>query len=111
MLAQAFRGKIRFVAVVDANQTGAAELAKKAELSFPLVADPDRKLILALKGREGLDLRLIGTDGQPRKGWDGLSRGNLKALISEIRLETGKTVNCSEMPFTVLTKLGCPFHG
>ena len=108
-LAQACRGKVRFVGIVDGDSAKARAIARGAELSFPVLADPRRTAIRALRGRNALDLRLIGRDGRVAAGFSGLSRANVAGLVDSVRTLTTKDISLELDSFTVLTKTGCPF--
>ena len=108
-LAEACRGRIRFVGLVDAEPARSTAFAKEAGLHFPLIPDPRSTAIRRLKGRAALDLRLVGDRGILVGGWHGLSRSNVAALVDAVRRETGQDVSLSLAPFTELTKFGCDF--
>ncbi len=109
-LANACRGRIRFVGLLDGDVKKASTLAREAGIRFPIVPDPKLGAIRWLKACEALDLRLIGKDGRVAGRWEGLSRSNVASLVESVRHETGFDVDLDLTPFTVLVKKGCGYN-
>ena len=108
-LADACRGRVRFEAVLDADEAHAERLRSGAGLRFPVLPDPKGARIRALGGKEALDLRLVGTGGGVLGAWEGLSRANVAALAARLRETKGILIRVDPTPFTTLPKLGCEF--
>jgi peroxiredoxin len=109
-LSKSFGENARLVGVYSADIAQTKEFGAQNKVGFLLLADPDSKISQGFKAQYSLDFAyLCESDGKVIKMWNGLSRANVNALISEIRGHAGISleVDMNSMPERALS--GCPF--
>jgi peroxiredoxin len=82
-LASAYRAAgVTVIGVVNADKKSTERWAKTSKFTFPVIADPDYKIIDSYKVERAPSSAIIGRDGKVAGFWTGYSRGFLNAAAS-----------------------------
>jgi peroxiredoxin len=106
-----YRGEARFAAVIDAGTEAARRHASEQHLPYPVLADPERRIIRRLRAENGGYVVLLTADGVIDGFWPGCSADALRDLGRRIARLAGREerpLNVSGMPGSLTT--GCPFE-
>lgn len=109
-LSKSFGENAQLVGVYSADMTQTKKFGTQNKAEFLLLADPDGKISGGFQAKNSLDFAyLCENDGNVIKMWNGFSRANVDALISEIRGHAGVAleVDMKSMPERALS--GCPY--
>ena len=79
-LSKAYQGKAKLVGIVSATNAGAKKWTEQFAVNYPLLGDPDKKLIDAYKLVHSICTFQIGTDGKIAKVFPGYGIESLSAL-------------------------------
>lgn len=79
-LAKQFAGKVDFVSVIDAPKSRAHEWATQMLVDYPVIPDPDKKIIHAYGARASVYSALLDRDGRIVKMWPGYSADYLREM-------------------------------
>lgn len=72
-LHEAYKGKATFVGVIDGGKEAAAAWSKRHGTTFPILFDPDKKIIKAYKAARSPWFIEVGKDQKIVKVWPGFS--------------------------------------
>lgn len=109
-LATGLKGKASVIGVLDADLAKAKELTKELKLQFPLVADPQHKMIEGFGVSNSLDLALVcPKDKKVGQTWNGYSQTILKELVAAIPHHGGPAVKLDLSKFPSKRVSGCGF--
>lgn len=105
-----YRDKIDFVSVTDADKKKAHDWSIQLLVNYPVVPDPEKKIIHAFGAKASVYSMLVGTDGRVIKMWPGYSAEILKQMNSLM----AATAGVEEKPFDpqyapVEKATGCAF--
>jgi peroxiredoxin len=106
----AYRDEIRFLGVIDADVSRAKEWAKQNLVPYPILADPESRIVHNYKAESSAYVALVSKDGTIEKLWPGYSAQMLNDASQRLaRLSGGepKPVNTSDAPAEMTT--GCPY--
>ncbi|MBW7927431.1 MAG: redoxin domain-containing protein [Fimbriimonadaceae bacterium] len=110
-MAAKFGDKVRFAGVIN----GDAEIAKawlaKMETPYPVLLDPDIKVVKEYKADRSVYLLVIGPDGNIVRMWPGYSQ----TMLSELNATLAKMTGTEETPFDAAyaprePTSGCSFY-
>jgi peroxiredoxin len=90
-----FKGSVDFVSVTDADLKKAKEWSVQMLVNYPVVPDPEKRLIHAYGAKSSVYSTLLSADGHVIKMWPGYSAGLLKDMNSVM----AKAANVPEKPF------------
>lgn len=105
-----YRAEARFVAVLDAGPAAARRYAEQQSVPYPVLPDPERRLIRRLKAENGGYVVLLSPQGAIAGFWPGSSAETMIALGRRISALAGvaeRPLDVSDMPGPLTT--GCPF--
>ena len=94
-LAKRFSGRVDFVSVTDAPKPRAHEWSVQMLVNYPVVPDPDKKIIHAYGARASVYSALLRRDGHILKMWPGYSAG----FLLEMNSAMAKAAGVAEHPF------------
>lgn len=83
-VAQAYKGKVNFVGVIDADAAGFKSWQEKFKAPYPVLLDPDQKIIKAYKAERSPWTIIVDKQGKIQKEWAGYSVGELNELSASI---------------------------
>jgi hypothetical protein len=110
-VAALYRGRIRFVGVIDAPLKTARRYAAEQHVPHPILADPDRRIIRRLNARHGGYVALLTPEGVIDGFWPGCSVATMRELGRRIARLAGvreRPLDVTGMPRPLTT--GCPFE-
>lgn len=87
-IANAYKGKLNFVGVIDTDAAGYAAWQKKFKGPYPVIFDPDLKIIKAFEAERSPWTILVGADGKIIEEWHGYSTGYLNETNSVLAKST-----------------------
>lgn len=93
-LSKRYDGKVDFVGVIDAGMDKAKDWKRLYSVPFPIVPDPDVKVIHAYEAKHSVYNCLV-VEGRIVKMWPGYSADILKQINGEL----AKAAGVEEMPF------------
>jgi len=109
-LFERYKGKIDFVSVTDADKKKAHDWNIQLLVNYPVVPDPEKKIIHAYGAKSSVYSMLIGTDGHVVKMWPGYSAEILKQMNSLMAAEAGVEEKPFDPQYAPLEKAtGCAF--
>ncbi|AIE87653.1 peroxiredoxin family protein [Fimbriimonas ginsengisoli] len=94
-LSRKFLGKVDFVSVTNAGQKKAHDWSVQMLVNYPVVPDPEKKIIHAYEAKASVYSALLSTDGHIIKMWPGYSVD----LLKDINAEMTKAANVPLTPF------------
>jgi peroxiredoxin len=105
-----YRGDVRFAGVIDGDVDTARRYVEQSRVEYPILADPDRRLIRRFNARNGCYAALLAADGALDTLWPGYSADALRDLARRIAALTHvaeRLPKVSDVPAALTT--GCPF--
>jgi peroxiredoxin len=90
-----FKGQVDFVSVTDGNPKKAHDWSVQMLVNYPVVPDPEKRLIKAYGAKASVYSCLLSADGHIIKMWPGYSAGFLKDMNATM----AKAANVTEKPF------------
>lgn len=90
-----FAGKVDFVSVTDAKKDKAHEWSVQMLVNYPVVPDPEKRIIRAYEAKASVYSALISKEGHIIKMWPGYSAG----LLQDMNAEFAKAAGVPEEPF------------
>lgn len=109
-LQKRYLGKIDFVSVTDANKANAHRWSVQMLVNYPVVPDPDKKIIHAFGARASVYSCLVSVDGKIVKMWPGYSAGLLQEINATLAKEIGQTPQPFDTKWAPKEKAtGCSF--
>jgi peroxiredoxin len=109
-VAALYGGQVRFVGVIDASLQAARQCAADQHVPYPILADPDRRIIRRLDARHGGYVALLTAEGVIDGFWPGCSVATMTELGRGIARLAGvpeRPLDVTGMPGPLTT--GCPF--
>jgi peroxiredoxin len=110
-VAALYRDQVRFVGVIDASLKAARQYAAEQHVSYPILADPDRRIIRRLNARHGGYVALLTTEGVIDGFWPGCTAATMRELgrgIARLAGVVERPLDVTGMPGPLTT--GCPFE-
>ncbi len=105
-----FGSKVSIVGMSNLNATEAKAYANELNLKFPLLADPDGKIIEKFGATHSLDFALVcSKDKKIGKLWNGYSRTIIGELFAEIKHHGGPAIKADLSSFPTGRQSGCGF--
>jgi peroxiredoxin len=103
-------GKASFIGIIDVDQAKAAKWAKMNAMPYPIIPDPDKKLIHSFKATSAAFSALLTSDGKVEKMWPGYCQSYLKEMNSLIAKQLGDPVPALDTAYAPVKKTaGCAF--
>jgi peroxiredoxin len=95
-IAEAYKGtKTTFIGVINGDDFGCKEWTKSFKAKFPILLDPDMKIISSYRAQRSPWVIMVGKDGKIQKEWPGYSNGYLTELSNLMAKGAGvKTKKC-----------------
>jgi peroxiredoxin len=109
-LERAYRGSARFIGVIDGDVATARQFVTDHHTPYPVLADPDLRIICRFEAEHGSYVALVGSDGAVAALWPGISASMMQELSGQIaRLANvpEQIMDTSNMPKAMMT--GCPY--
>lgn len=107
-LAKQFGKGVQLLGVVNADAATAKAYAQELKLSFPLIADGDRKIIKGFGAKHSLDLALIcAKDKKIAEVTDGYSRATIQHVFDVLPAHGGPTLKPDLKAYPVKKMSGC----
>lgn len=109
-LERGLRPGVGFVGVIDASIEVARAYVQKNQVPYPVLADPDHRLIKLFHAKNAAYVALVNREGIVESLWPGCSADMMRDLNRKAALLAGfeePPFNPSEMPGPLTT--GCPF--
>src|SRR5439155_9487181 len=75
-----YRGVVRFAGVIDGDVDAARQYVEQSHVEYPILVDPDRRLIHRFKALNGCYSALLTADGAVDSLWPGYSGDALRDL-------------------------------
>jgi peroxiredoxin len=104
------RGWVPFYGVIDGGVPVAEKWAEESNTVFPILADPEKKIIQTYGAESSAYVAFIGPDGEIEKLWAGYSETMLKELGEKMArwVKPGlETFDVSDAPAELYS--GCPY--
>lgn len=79
-VAAAYAGRADFLGVIDADLAAAREWSGRHGASYPILADPSKRIIAACRAERSAYVMLVASDGAVEVLWPGYSAGMLADL-------------------------------
>lgn len=83
-IANAYKGKVNFIGVIDTDEAGYKEWQKRFNAPYPVVFDPELKIISAYKAERSPWSFMVDNKGLIVQEWPGYSIGELNEMGSAI---------------------------
>jgi peroxiredoxin len=95
-IAEAYKGsKVPFIGVINGDENACKEWNKAFNVKFPILLDPEMKIIRSWKAERSPWVIMVGKDGKIVKEWPGYSNAYLTELSGLIAKGAGvKTKKC-----------------
>jgi peroxiredoxin len=109
-VADLYRGRVRFVGVIDASVKAARQYAGEHHVTHPILADPDRRIIRRLNARHGGYIALLTAEGVIDGFWPGCTAATMQDLgrrIARLACIAERPLDVTGMAGALTT--GCPF--
>jgi peroxiredoxin len=109
-VAALYRGRARFVGVIDAPVKAARQYAAEQHVPYTILADPERRIIRRLKAENGGYVALLTAEGVIDGFWPGCSVATMTELgrgIARLAGVAERPLDVTGMPGPLTT--GCPF--
>ena len=90
-----FAGAVDFISVTDATRAKAHDWSVQLLVNYPVVPDPQKRIIHAFGARSSVYSALVSRDGHIVKMWPGYSAG----LLQEMNAALAKEAGIPERPF------------
>jgi peroxiredoxin len=106
-----YRGKVRFIGVIDAKREVAQRYAKKEAVPYRVLPDPDRQVIRRFKAENGGYVVLLSPEGVIEGFWPGCTAATMQELNHRIAGQLGiekRFLDVAGMPVSLIT--GCPYE-
>ncbi len=104
------RGWVPFYGVIDGGVSVAERWAEETQTVFPILADPDRKIIHTYGAENSAYVAFVGPDGAIEKLWAGYSETMLRELAERMKpwVKPGlEPFDVSDAPAELYS--GCPY--
>jgi hypothetical protein len=111
-LFEAYRDTTRFIGVIDGDPSTARRYAETNSVPYPVIADPEKRLIGRFEARNGGYAALLAPEGTVVGFWPGFSQGAMSDLgrrISVLARVAERPIDTAGLPRNLTT--GCPFAG
>lgn len=109
-LASQLGAKVAFVGVTNMTAKDAKAYAAKLGAKFPVVADPDKKIVDGFGAKKSLDMALIcPKDKKIAQSFDGYSRATIKAIVAALPGHGGPKLALDLGKYPTAKKSGCSF--
>lgn len=96
-IASAYKGKVNFIGVIDTDPAGYKVWQERFKAPFPVICDPELKIITSYKAERSPWSVAVGADGLVKKEWVGYSTGYLTQISSF--LATGARTSPAKINF------------
>jgi hypothetical protein len=109
-LAEAYRGAVRFVGIIDGDGARARRYAETNSVPYPIIADPETRLIGRFDAKNGGYAALLRPEGIVAGFWPGFSRDAMADLgrrIAGLVSVAEHAIDTRGLPVKLTT--GCPF--
>jgi len=83
-LYNAYKGKVRFIAVMNSGKDAYASFVKDYGAPFPGLLDPDEKIIQAYSVHHSQTVVMVGKDGKVAKTFQGYGKDSLSQLNASL---------------------------
>jgi peroxiredoxin len=106
-----YRREVRFAGVIDASLASARRYAKEQRVPYPVLPDPEHRIIRRLKAENGGYVVLLTRRGVIDGFWPGCTTDTLRLLgrgIARLAGVAERPLDVSGMPGSTIT--GCPFE-
>jgi len=106
----AYGSRLKFFGVYDGQVPEAQTWAKNNQVPFPILADPDLKIVHAYKAESSAYVALVAKGGTIEKLWPGYSNemlGDLSRRLAQLAGIEPKPIDITDAPEEMLT--GCPY--
>jgi peroxiredoxin len=111
-LFEAYRDTTRFIGVIDGDPSTARRYAETHSVPYPVIADPEERLIGRFAVRNGGYAALLAPEGTVVGFWPGFSQTAMSDLgrrISLLARVAERPIDTAGLPRNLTT--GCPFAG
>jgi hypothetical protein len=109
-LSKRFRGKVDFIAVTDGDRARAHDWSVQLLEPYPVIPDPEKKIIHAYGAKASVYSTLISTQGRVVKMWPGYSAGLLQDINATLASEAHVPVQPFDPEYAPKVKAtGCAF--
>jgi peroxiredoxin len=109
-LSAAYIDDVRFLGVIDADVSRAKEWAKENRVPFPILADPESRIVHNYKAESSAYVALVSKEGTIEKLWPGYSAQMLNDASERLARLSGsepRPVDTTDAPAEMTT--GCPY--
>lgn len=109
-LYKAYGERVRFFAVIDGDGGIARKWADKNRVSFPILCDPELRIVREYKAENSAYFAIIARGGAIERYWPGYSVGMLKEAGGRLARLAGvdpKPIDTAEAPDDLYS--GCPY--
>ncbi len=110
-LAESYGSRVRFFGVIDGNAEVARKWARANHVPFPILADPDLRIVREYKAENSAYFAIIAPDGSIEKYWPGYSADMLREaneLLARFAGVEAKLLDVAGAPEDLYT--GCPYE-
>lgn len=110
-LTRAYGSRIAFVGIIDGDVAVAERWIREHDTPYPVLADPDLKLIQSLSAERSAYVTLVTSDGTVERLWPGYSARMLRELGARLASIAGMAevpLDVSDAPEELTS--GCPFY-
>lgn len=83
-IGKAYKGKARMIGVMDAGKQEYTDWQKQFNGQYPVIFDPEQKIIRAFKAERSPWAVLVGKDGKVLAEWQGYSVGYMKQMSTKL---------------------------
>ena len=109
-LGESYGSRVRFFGVIDGDARVAKAWGQKNRVSFPILCDPDLRIVREYKAENSAYFAVIARGGTVEKYWPGYGADMLKeanALLARLAGVEAKPIDVADAPDDLYT--GCPF--
>lgn len=109
-LAMAYRGRVRFLGVIDADRNAARRYAEANRVAYPVIADADCSVIRQFQAENGGYIALVRPGGTVEALWPGCSAEMMRDVNRRLAQLAGvdeRPLDTAGLPAALTT--GCPY--
>lgn len=111
-LGSLYNGRIQFIGVIDKDDIHAKAWKEKYKAEFPIVADPNKSIIHAMKAKNSAASCVVGSSGNVLAMWPGYSQSILLGINAELASSIGAPIpKIDPNPAPLEETAGCLFGG
>lgn len=102
--------QVQVVGFINTSLPGAKQMAKQLGSDFPLIADPNGKVMKSFGAGHSLDIAMIcPKDKMVAKLWEGYNQSIFKEIVDDLPMHGGPTLKLDVSSYPKARQSGCGF--